>query len=94
MKADLSSSALQLLLMHFLLIVGLYRQLPLPERLALYPQLLAGFGHGVVLKWVGPELLLTGTYLLGGLVLAWGLSFLFQRLSLGVLWLAESFTPT
>lgn len=84
---------LQLLLLHAALFLGLERQVPLPERLAAYPAQLLGLLRPEILNVLWPQALLTGTYLLGSLVLAWALVTLFSRWVRPLLWFMEGIPP-
>lgn len=79
--------------LHTLLIFGLLRELPLPARLSLWPQLWAGLGRREVWALLLPEVLLSSCYLLAGLLLAWALAGLLERAPEGLGWLTEGATP-
>lgn len=80
---------LQVLGLHLLLLMGMERKVPLAQRLASYPAQLLGIGRPEVLAQVGPPFLLTGAYLLGGLLLAWLLVGILSRWARPVLWIIE-----
>lgn len=81
------------LLLHAALLVGLQRQIPVPARLAAYPAQLLGILRPDVLVQTLPLALLSGTYLLGGLALAWVLAALLGRVARPALWVLEGLPP-
>ncbi|WP_192930875.1 ABC transporter permease subunit [Deinococcus sp. AJ005] len=81
------------LLLHAALLLGMQRQIPLPQRMAEYPAQLLGIFRPDVLATVLPLALLSGTYLLGGLLLAWVLAALLGRFARPVLWVLEGLPP-
>nr|WP_184131975.1 ABC transporter permease subunit [Deinococcus humi] len=81
------------LLLHAVLLLGLQRQLPLQQRLADYPAQLLSILRPEVLGQTLPLALLSGTYLLGGLALAWGLATLLGRVARPALWVLEGLPP-
>ncbi|WP_135227817.1 ABC transporter permease subunit [Deinococcus fonticola] len=85
--------ALQVLALHFVLLMGLERKVALPERVASYPAQLLGLLRPEVFTQVGPQALLTGAYLLGGLGLAWLLVTLLSRWARPLLWFMEGIPP-
>ncbi len=93
MRPGLLTAPLQLLALHLVLMLGLGRRLPWPERLASYPAALAGLLDPEVLARVLPPAGLTGTYLVGGLGLAWVLAALLSRAPRPLLWLLEGLPP-
>ncbi|MVN85379.1 ABC transporter permease subunit [Deinococcus sp. HMF7620] len=84
---------LALLGWHAVLVIGVQRHLPLPERLLTYPATLMAGLSPEVLPAVAEAALLSGTYLLGGLALAWVLAAGLRRAPLGLLWLLETVPP-
>lgn len=75
--------------LHAALLLGTQRKVPLPERLLAYPAELAGALRWEVLREVLPQVALSGVYLLGGLLLAWGLVGGLARWKRPVLWVLE-----
>lgn len=86
-------SLAQLLLLHFVLLMGLERKIPLTERLTSYPAQLLGLLRPEVFTLVWSQVLLTGAYLLGGLLLAWVLVRWVSRWARPVLWFMEGIPP-
>ncbi|MFK7602720.1 hypothetical protein ACI3L1_10960 [Deinococcus sp. SM5_A1] len=81
------------LLLHAALLLGMQRQIPMPQRMAAYPAQLLGIFKPDVLATVLPLALLSGTYLLGGLGLAWVLAALLARVARPALWVLEGLPP-
>lgn len=84
---------LQVLVLHFVLLMGLERKVPLAERVASYPAQWLGLVRPEVFTLVGPQVLLTGAYLLGGLLLAWFMVPWLSRWGRPVLWFMEGIPP-
>lgn len=84
---------MQVLALHFVLLMGLERKVALPERVASYPAQLLGLLRPEVFTQVGPQVLLTGAYLLGGLLLAWFLVVGLARWGRAALWFMEGIPP-
>lgn len=82
-----------LVVAHAALWLGLNRSLPWPERLAAYGAALRGALDPGVWAGVGSAALLTGTYLLLGLGVAWALVGALRRVPLPTLWVLESVPP-
>ncbi|MFC3832493.1 MULTISPECIES: hypothetical protein [Deinococcus] len=82
-----------LALAHAALWLGLNRSLPWPERLAAYGAALWAAATPDTWATVAPEVVLTGTYLLLGTLLAWGLVGVLRRVRPGALWVLETVPP-
>lgn len=82
-----------LALAHAALWLGLNRSLPWPERLAAYGAALWAAATPDTWVTVAPEVVLTGTYLLLGTLLAWGLVGVLRRVRPGALWVLETVPP-
>lgn len=83
---------LGLLGLHLVLLLGLQRSLPLPERLARYPAALFGPARPDVLREVLTQAALSASYLGLALLLARGLAGGLRRWARPVLWVLEG-TP-
>lgn len=81
------------LLLHAALLMGMQRQVPLSERLLAYPAQLLNLFRPEVLAQILPLALLSTTYLMGGLLLAWILSALLARFARPALWVMEDLPP-
>lgn len=86
-------AAASFLLLHAALLLGTQRQVPMPRRVAGYPAQLLGIFDPAVLGQVLPLALLSATYLLGGLTLAWALAALLGRVARPALWVLEGLPP-
>ncbi|SEJ48212.1 oligopeptide transport system permease protein [Deinococcus reticulitermitis] len=84
--------ALGLLSLHFIVLLGVQRTVPLPERLARYPSVLLGLGRPEVFREVLTQAALSASYLGLALLLAWGLAGALRRLVRPALWVLEG-TP-
>ena len=82
-----------LALAHAVLWLGLNRSLPWPERLAAYGAALWAAATPETWATASPEVVLTGTYVLLGTLLAWGLVGVLRRVRPGTLWVLENLPP-